>query len=325
MDVSRREFSLIERYFQRPGQRSDVALGIGDDGAIVRPPADSSVVVCTDTMVAGVHFDDATPAKAIGHKLLAVNLSDLAAMGAEPAWVSLALTLPEVDDEWLAAFSEGFFALADHYRCTLIGGDVTRGPALTLTVTVHGLVPHGQRMLRSGASPGDYIYVTGDLGDAALALQAQLGNLPCTDAQLNRLRLKLHLPEPRVLTGQAVRNHATSAIDLSDGLLGDLGHLVAASGCGARLDTELLPRSAVSYEVEPATGPWPWLVNGGDDYELLFTLPENRGSVLGTIASLSGVPITCIGQMERTPGVRLWHDGESVTITDESYTHFRES
>ena len=233
------EFDIIRYFFDRPQAadgRSDVLLGIGDDAAVVTVPDDHDLVLCMDTLVAGVHFPEDTSPGAIGHKALAVNLSDLAAMGAEPAWFTLSVTLPHADADWLAAFAQGMFRLADHYRVQLVGGDVTRGP-LSVTVQAHGLVPRGRALRRSGAAVGDRIYVTGTLGDAGLALHQGAEQAPA-------LRQRLDYPSPRVEAGLALRGLASAAIDISDGLLADLGHLLEDGRQGAMLEVDDLPRSA---------------------------------------------------------------------------------
>src|SRR5690554_1877234 len=215
MHTDTAEFSLIAQYFQRNTEkRRDVVCGIGDDAAVLTPSADATLAVTTDTMVEGVHFDQRVPARALGHKLVAVNLSDLAAMGAEPAWISLALTLPTVDHEWLVEFSKGLFELADYYHVSLVGGDVTRGP-LTLSVTAHGFIPHGKALYRDGAKPGDRVYVSGTLGDAAAALALERAEQG-TGVDYECLRKRLHFPTPQVALGQGLRAIASSAIDLSD-------------------------------------------------------------------------------------------------------------
>lgn len=343
MDTQRREFALIAKYFQNRSyartaaveqgansgfvltanqrHRRDVALSIGDDAAVVVPPVDSGIAVTTDTMVAGVHFDDKTPIAAIGHKLVAVNLSDLAAMGAEPAWLSLSCALPSFDEHWLAEFSRGFFAAADYYHCALIGGDITRGP-LTLTLTAQGIVPSHRYLTRSGAQPGDRIYVSGTLGDAALALAAQQGKAQLSENASQALLQRLYYPTPRVGLGQLLRNQASAAIDLSDGLAGDLGHVLQASGVGARIQLELLPRSAEFAASCTAAEGWPYQLAGGDDYELCFTVPASRCDGIETLARQAGVQVTQIGVIEGNPGLRYFHAGERQELTLQSFSHF---
>lgn len=339
MDSQRREFAIIADYFKRRAgqstgstlsenskssfrrQRNDVLIGIGDDAAVVTPPPESRIAVTTDTMVSGVHFDEHTSPRALGHKLVAVNLSDLAAMGAEPAWVSLACSLPEVDEDWLKEFTAGLFAALDYYHCELIGGDMTRGP-LTLTLTAQGILPLERCLQRRGAQPGDRIFVSGTLGDAALALAGLQGKLELRDATIDELQKRLFYPTPRVALGQLLRNQATSAIDLSDGLAGDLKHILRASEVGARVNLEALPASlAFRANLEPQAG-WPLQLNGGDDYELCFTVPESRVGLLESLVRQAGVAVSCIGTIEAQQGLRFFHQNKEVQITGSSYSHF---
>ncbi len=289
------EFDLIARYFDRCVIRDDILLGIGDDAALVRPPAQADLAIATDTLVAGVHFDAGTPPRAIGHKALAVNLSDLAAMGAEPAGALLALTLPAADEAWLCAFADGFHALAARHGVALIGGDTCRGP-LAITVTVLGWTPRGTGLRRAGARPGDALYASGTLGDAGLALALGEGVTPA-------IRERLHRPEPRVALGCALRDIASAAIDVSDGLLADLGHVLAASGVGATLDLDALPLSDALRMARDPQAAVHLALTGGDDYELLFSVAEARvGEVTGA-AQRSGTPVTRIGTICADAGI----------------------
>lgn len=318
------EFDLIARYFNRGGNsRRDVALGIGDDCALLTVAEKQHLAVSTDTLVAGVHFlPDIDPAD-LGYKSLAVNLSDLAAMGADPAWLSLAITLPEIDGRWLAAYSDSLFALLDYYGMQLIGGDTTRGP-LSLTLTIHGLVPAGRALTRSGARIGDWIYVTGTLGDSAAGLAILQRRLSVVDAQAKDALVQRHLrPRPRILHGQALRDLASSAIDLSDGLISDLRHILKASGCGARIQLDALPYSAMlaaNVEGEQALR---WALSGGEDYELCFTVPEmNKGALDVALGNL-GVRYTCIGQIAPpSEGMRFFHRDKAVELNWKGYDHF---
>lgn len=316
--MSESEFSLIDQYFRRPGAgRADVALGIGDDAALLRVPAGQELVVTVDTLVAGVHFPLDTAPDDLGHKALAVNLSDIAAMGAIPAWATLALTLPAADRDWLQAFCTGFFALADAHEVQLVGGDTTRGP-LSITVQAMGLVPEGQALRRDGARVGDAILVTGTLGDAALALQQGT-------AADGRLRARLDRPLPRITAGRALRTLARSAIDISDGLLADLGHIVGASGVGAELWVDELPRSAAfRTAVDGVQADWYALpLAGGDDYELCFTLPpECLVDARARLAELD-LPLTQVGRICDGQGIVCRHgDGRAYRPAITGYDHF---
>jgi thiamine-monophosphate kinase len=313
------EFTLIEQYFQRPlPGRADVVLGIGDDAALLRVPEGQELVVTVDTLVAGVHFPPDTAPESIGHKALAVNLSDLAAMGATPAWATLALTLPAADHDWLRAFAEGFFTLADAHAVRLVGGDTTRGP-LSLTVQAMGWVPRGQALRRAGARAGDAILVSGTLGDAALALR----QLPTADPVL---RARLERPQPRLAAGQALRDLASSAIDLSDGLLADLGHVATASGVAAELWVDALPRSArfrasLGGAEQPAWYALP--LAGGDDYELCFTLPPTRLEAMRERMARLDLPVTQVGWIRAGQGITCHHeDGRDYRPAAAGYDHF---
>ena len=265
------EFTLIQRYFETQTQvRGDVILGIGDDCALLKVPSDASLAVSLDMLVAGVHFfADADP-EGIGHKALAVNLSDLAAMGASPAWITLALSLPKADAAWLEGFCRGLFALATRFQVQLIGGDTSRGP-LTISIQAHGFVPQGKALRRSGARPGDRVYVTGTLGDAALALASTRGQVTIPGAYQAYLQARLERPTPRILQGLGLRGLASAAIDISDGLAQDLGHILERSGVGARLNVDRVPRSGALNDCLDAAAALPLALTGGDDYELCFT------------------------------------------------------
>ncbi|HDC2657797.1 TPA: thiamine-phosphate kinase [Salmonella enterica] len=318
------EFSLIARYFDRVrSSRLDVETGIGDDCALLNIPEKQTLAISTDTLVAGNHFlPDIDPAD-LAYKALAVNLSDLAAMGADPAWLTLALTLPEVDEPWLEAFSDSLFELLNYYDMQLIGGDTTRGP-LSMTLGIHGYIPAGRALKRSGAKPGDWIYITGTPGDSAAGLAVLQNRLQVSEETDAHYFIKRHLrPTPRILHGQALRDIASAAIDLSDGLISDLGHIVKASGCGARVDVDALPKSdAMMRHVDDGQA-LRWALSGGEDYELCFTVPElNRGALDVAIGQL-GVPFTCIGQMSADiEGMNFVRDGMPVTFDWKGYDHF---
>lgn len=317
------EFDIIERYFTRK-QDSDsaVILGMGDDAALLRIPAGMELAVSVDTLVSGVHFPAATHPTDIGYKALAVSLSDMSAMGAEPRWATLALTLPEADESWLENFSKGFFELADSYGVQLIGGDTTRGP-LAITIQIHGLVLAGAALRRSAARPGDSIYVTGELGDAGLALLLLQEKISLSAEQAVHVMARLNRPEPRVKEGLALRGIAHAAIDLSDGLVADLGHILKASGVGATLHMELLPLSPAVTSMQDKAGGWNLPLNAGDDYELCFTVPrENQAKLLEAMEQFS-CRCTCIGVIEATPSLRcrLAND-ELFEPARTGYQHF---
>ncbi len=316
------EFELIRRYFQRPVRRKDVVLGSGDDCALLSVPADALLAVSTDTLVAGVHFFADMDPRKLGHKALAVNLSDLAAMGAEPRWVSLALTLPEVDEPWVAAFAEGFLALADFYNVELVGGDMTRGP-LSMTVSIKGVVPEQCALRRNGAQPGDAVFVTGTLGDAALALQHRLGKFQVTPDLQAGLMQKLEQPQPRILAGMALRNLASSCLDISDGLSSDLRHILNASGVSAQIELSQLPLSP-ALEALPATQAWQLALAGGDDYELCFTLPEAHRGALQLALQAASVAVTEIGRIVAgEPQIQWLLQGQPQFLALCGWDHFQ--
>ena len=295
------EFEIIARYFKRayPQSRGDLRLGIGDDAAIIRPAADAELLVSMDTLVAGAHFFANAPAADIARKALAVNLSDMAAMGARPRWLSLSLTLPGYDADWLSRFAAAFNDLAGRYSLILIGGDLSRGP-LSVTVQIHGEAPRGRALRRAGAQTGDHIYVTGELGAAAWALQCLREGRPEAAAEAEHARL--HRPEARVKTGLALRDVARSCIDISDGLLADLGHILAASGLGAELMLPAIPLSQ-SLKTQPRATALELALSGGDDYELCFTLPPDLPAP--ALAALGrDCPVRCIGRTT-APGAGL--------------------
>lgn len=324
------EFNLIDRYFSALSPpRHDVVLGIGDDCALLKPTPDKLLAVSMDTLVSGVHFLPDTDPVALGHKALAVNLSDLAAMGAAPAWVSLALTLPQVDETWLAGFCEGFGALARQHGVQLIGGDTTHGP-LAITVQVQGWVEPAHALCRSGAQVGDAIFVTGTPGDAALGLallqqdpkQASL----CAAAEPFRADLcrRLERPTARIAQGLDLAGLAHAAIDVSDGLAQDLGHILQQSGVGADLWVERLPLSAALNSLPQRTDALALALGGGDDYELCFTVPPAQCAELKRRAAAWDCACTEIGRIRAEPGLRcLWDDGSPFLLESAGYEHFR--
>jgi thiamine-monophosphate kinase len=290
------EFELIRNYFaSQPVTRGDTLLGIGDDAAVIQPPAGMDTVVTTDVLAANVHFFENMDPAALGHKSLAVNLSDLAAMGAMPAWFLLDLTLPEADPDWLGAFAGGLFSLAQRYDVQLIGGDTARGP-LSVAITAIGLVPEGKCIRRRGARPGDVIYVTGVLGDAALTLAALRGERALAPDDLAAIRDRMDRPTPRVTEGIALRGQASSAIDISDGLTADLGHILRASDVGARLNLGALPLSAAYRKYLPQIG-WDYALAGGDDYELCVTVPPGKVNGVDKLAAASGFSMAAVGEI----------------------------
>jgi thiamine-monophosphate kinase len=312
------EFDLIERFFRRAGPRDDVLLGVGDDAALLEVPHGQALVAATDTLVEGRHFLSGAPAESVGHQALAVNLSDLAAMGADPAWALLSLSLPDADADWLQRFSDGLFAVAEQHGVALVGGDTVRGPRV-VTITALGFVPPALALRRDGARPGDVLYVSGWLGDAAAGLATlKSGAMAVSSDPLVHRYL---FAEPRVALGRALRGRATAAMDVSDGLLGDLGKLCAASGGGARLDLERLPVSAeLARRYTPAECEL-FALYGGDDYELLFTLPRVGSEQLEAELAKS-FALRRIGVIEAEAGVRCTRGGRLVTVSGGGYDHF---
>jgi thiamine-monophosphate kinase len=316
------EFALIARYFDRPARASErVALGIGDDCALLQPAPGMQTAISSDMLVEGRHFFSGADPRLLGHKCLAVNLSDLAAMGAAPVGFTLALALPAAEDAWLAAFSAGMFALADAHRCELIGGDTTKGP-LTISITVFGDVPAGAALRRDAAHVGDDIWISGTLGDARLALAGYRGELALPPDELDAAGLRMHAPTPRVALGIALRGIAHAAIDISDGLVGDLGHILERSGLGARLDADALPPGAMLSR-QPQALRRAFMLAGGDDYELCFTAsPQRRDAVLAA-AQAASTPATRVGSIEAEPGLRLFDAaGEALDLALQSFDHF---
>ena len=321
------EFDLIRRYFQRPVRRA--ALGVGDDCALLAPAPGMQLAISSDMLVENRHFFADVNPRLLGHKALAVNLSDLAASGAKPLAFTLALSLPRADETWISEFAQGMFALADEHECELIGGDTTGGP-LNICITVFGEVPAGQALLRSGARPDDEIWVSGHLGDARLALEAMQGHILLPPDLLTQARQRLETPTPRVALGLALRGIASSALDVSDGLLGDLGHILELSQVGATVDSrKTMPLIAAS--AYPASDAWQldteiqqqYTLAGGDDYELCFTAPAARHAEVLAAGSASATPVTCIGRIDAEPGLRvLGVDGKLQPQRWKSFDHF---
>ena len=314
------EFDLIAKYFTRTVTRA--ALGVGDDCALFSTSPGMQLAVSSDMLVEGRHFLPTVAPERLGHKALAVNLSDLAACGAKPLAFTLALALPRVDERFLEGFARGLLALADAHECELIGGDTTRGP-LNLCIAVFGEVPQGTALLRSGAQAGDDLYVSGTLGDARLALEAFRGTVALDGDAFERVRTAMERPQPRVALGLALRGVATSAIDVSDGLLGDLAHVLRRSKVGAELLADALPRSAV-MRTRPDALQRSCTLAGGDDYELIFTAPPQRAAQVAAAAEIARVGVTRIGRIEAEAGLRLI-DREGRALADDfaSFDHFK--
>ena len=314
------EFDLIARFFTPAVTRA--TLGVGDDCALFAPAAGMQLAVSSDMLVEGRHFLSTVAPQRLGHKALAVNLSDLAACGAKPLAFTLALSIPRVDEAFLEGFSHGLLTLAGTHECELIGGDTTQGP-LNICITVFGEVPPGQALLRNGARSGDHLFVSGCLGDARLALEAFRGQVVLDGLSFETVRVAMEQPLPRVALGIALRGIASSAIDVSDGLLGDLAHILHRSGVGATVEADAVPRSAVLRQQHLLVQRECTLA-GGDDYELLFTAPARHAERVHTAARQVGVGVTCIGRIESTPGLRLQSAGGQVLAnTFSSFDHFR--
>lgn len=316
------EFELIEKYFTaRQSSRRDVIKSIGDDCALLKPINDQLLAVSTDTLVCGVHFFEDIPPHALGFKALAANLSDLAAMGANPSWVSLALTLPQIDEAWVSEFSDGFFKAADYYGIELIGGDMSKGP-LSITITVQGQVGAEQQMLRSSARIGDWICVTGNLGDSALAVEALYNRVKLSNDDQEVVLNKHYYPTPRLLAGHALKNIASAAIDISDGLASDLGHIAKQSGCLAVIDVDALPISDILARNATNEQALALAVGGGEDYELCFTVsPAALGSVESALQH-TNTPFTCIGQMQAGEGVSFERNNQILDCNFKGFEHF---
>jgi thiamine-monophosphate kinase len=324
------EFDLIERYFKYAAKTTpSVNVGIGDDCALLTPSAGMQLAISSDMLVEGRHFLSTVSPEALGHKALAVNLSDLAACGATPLGFTLALALPRADEAWLAQFSHGLLALADQHGCALIGGDTTSGP-LNICITALGQIPSGQALLRSQAQAGDDIYVSGLPGQARLALEAFRGTISLNEADFSLVRSRMERPTPRVALGKALLGMANSAIDISDGLLGDLGHLLKASAVGAEIDLFAINLIASSADYLPARSRFgsnflrKMVLAGGDDYELLFTASVAQRSAVQAAALTTQTRITRIGVVQSERGVRLREvSGECVQGDYESFDHFK--
>jgi thiamine-monophosphate kinase len=317
------EFDLIARHFTRPA--ANAVLGVGDDAALIDVSNGMDLAVSTDTMVSGTHFFPDVDPENLGHKSLAVNLSDMAAMGAMPYWATLALTLPSVDHDWLEAFAKGFFDLAEEFNVSLIGGDTTRGP-LAMTVTIMGEVPAGAALRRGGAKAGSDIWVSGSVGDAALAVAHRHGKVVLSEPDYREAVMRLYEPTPRVALGQALRGMATSAIDISDGLLADIHHICRLSNVGAKVELPLIPVSEIGRKHIGTKEGLTAIVAGGDDYELCFTAAANSRESIAELANILGVPLTRIGTISRGKGVSLVDaGGKAVALDGYGFDHFAAS
>lgn len=315
------EFALIARHFTRPVHHT--VLGVGDDGAVLRPAIGMDLVVTTDMLVAGTHFQPDDDPQALGWKALAVNLSDLAAMGAQPRWAVVAAALPAADEAWISAFAQGLFSCAETFAVDVIGGDTTRGP-LNITPTVFGEVPHGQALTRTGARAGDELWVSGAPGLAALGLAWRQGKVSAGGTAPAACLAALDRPQPRVALGLALRGQASAAIDVSDGLLADIGHILERSALAADVDFTRLPRAAFACGADAPLARH-CLLAGGDDYELVFTAaPERHAAILALAAHLE-LPLTCIGRLRQgVAGELVLRDGDGrpMPVTRRGYDHF---
>jgi len=319
------EFALIDRYFRREPRHSSVRIGVGDDAAVIRPTPGMDLVLSVDMLVEGRHFLRGTEPYRLGHKTLAVNLSDLAAMGATPRYALLAGALPDADEAWLAAFSQGFFALAEAYGVDVIGGDTTQGPR-NLCVTIIGETPADAALRRSGAKPDDDVYVSGELGDAALALAALQERTALSADELSRAQVRLEAPEPRVRLGERLRGIASAALDISDGLTGDLAHILDESHVGAAIELARIPRSrALDAKLAGAERDLALacLLAGGDDYELCFTAsPEMRDRITSLSRDLD-LPLSRIGTITGLPGLKILDDRRNaLSDIPRAFDHF---
>lgn len=317
------EFDLIKRYFSRKNLQNDVLLSVGDDCAITQIPNGHRLAITTDTLVEGTHFLPSISPADLAYKSVAVNLSDLAAMGATPAWFSLALTLPEIREEWLAEFSQSLFAILDRYGVSLIGGDTTKGP-LSITLTAQGFLPQDQGLFRHQAKEGDWIFVSGYLGDSAAGLDLLLNNRKI-DTESDRYLVQRHLrPTPRVELGLALRTFSQSALDISDGLLADLGHILERSQVGAEIYLENLPLSRHLLNQVSLEQAEKFALTGGEDYELCFTVSEEKRAEMETILRSQGIKVTCIGKiLPLASGLNLIRNGEKIALPNHiGFDHF---
>ncbi|MCW9030227.1 MAG: thiamine-phosphate kinase [Gammaproteobacteria bacterium] len=316
------EFDIIRQYFMLNEGRDDVVLGIGDDAAILSIPENHHLIQSVDTLVAGVHFPVETTPQDIAYKALAVNLSDMAAMGAEPAWFTLAITLPDDSSAWLDAFSKSLFSLAKKYNVQLIGGDTTNGP-LCISITINGFVPAGKALTRNTAQVSDKIYVSGTIGNAALALAAWQGECLLKDETRSFLNEQLNRPQPQVELGLLLREYASACIDISDGLIADLQHITDNSNVGAAIYFEKIPLSKeLKLNLTDEALLLALVLSGGDDYELCFTIPENKQKEFDRVMKEQRISVSCIGEIESPPGVRCFLNNKEIDIQGKGYEHF---
>ncbi|WP_054112751.1 thiamine-phosphate kinase [Marinagarivorans algicola] len=315
------EFALIRQNFAKAIINDSVALGIGDDCALLIPPAGKQLAVSMDTLVEGTHFPKGAPAKRIATRALATALSDLAAMGAEPLWFTLGLTLPNANQQWVGDFCDGLLEFADTHQCTLVGGDITRGP-LTITVQVHGSITPGQALCRSGAQPDDIIYVTGSLGDGAAALAVLQQNITVRKAAQDYLVDRFYKPTPRIKEGRLLSTIAHAGIDISDGLYADLSHICQASGVGALIDVNRIPLSPYWGNKVSRDKALAWAISGGDDYELCVTVPRTQVATLETWIKSDRINATAIGKITHKPEIYMVNKGKTMAFDIEGYKHF---
>ncbi|MCR6652488.1 MAG: thiamine-phosphate kinase [Cellvibrionaceae bacterium] len=315
------EFGLINTYFARAPIGSDVLQGIGDDCAVVNPPEGRQLVMSIDTMVDGMHFPYGTAPERIGVRVMCAALSDLAAMGARPHWFTLALTLPEADPDWVAAFADGVFSIANRYECSLIGGDTTRGP-LCITVQVHGSVEPGKALRRAGARPDDIVYVTGNLGDGAAALKVIEKKMTVAPGSFSYLLKRFYAPTPRIIEGEMLVGTASAAIDVSDGLYADLAKICEASGVGAMIDVARLPISEHWSSYTNEAQAQEWALTGGDDYQLCFTVPREQVGKLENWIREGRIVATAIGKITNKHELLLVKNGKPFELERKGYDHF---